>query len=153
MQLVIGAIGRLRAGPEAALLQHFQKRITAWPMELREFELKRKVSPDRVSDAEGELLLAAIPEGAHVVVLDETGKLSTSAGIAQNMGDLQDSGCRNLVFLIGGADGHGDAVRARADRMIAFGRNTWPHMLMRTLLVEQIYRAQQIIARHPYHRA
>jgi 23S rRNA (pseudouridine1915-N3)-methyltransferase len=153
MQLVIGAIGRLRAGPEAALLEHYQKRITAWPMALREFELKRKVSPDRVSDAEGELLLAAIPDGAHVIVLDETGKLSTSAEIAQNMADLQNSGCRNLVFLIGGADGHGDAVRGRADRMIAFGRNTWPHMLMRTLLVEQIYRAQQIIARHPYHRA
>ena len=153
MQIVIGAIGRLRAGPEAALLEHFQKRITAWPLELREFELKKKVSLDRVSDAEGELLLAAIPDGAHVVVLDEVGKLSTSAGIAQDMVDLQDSGCRNLMFLIGGADGHGDAVRARADRMIAFGRNTWPHMLMRTLLVEQVYRAQQIIARHPYHRA
>ncbi|MFT5489107.1 MAG: 23S rRNA (pseudouridine1915-N3)-methyltransferase [Alphaproteobacteria bacterium] len=153
MQIVIGAIGRLRAGPEAALLEHFQKRITAWPMELREFELKKKVSPDRVSDAEGELLLATIPDGAHVVVLDETGKLSTSPGIAQDMVELQDSGCRNLVFLIGGADGHGDAVRARADRMIAFGRNTWPHMLMRTLLVEQVYRAQQIVARHPYHRA
>ncbi|MEP4378701.1 MAG: 23S rRNA (pseudouridine(1915)-N(3))-methyltransferase RlmH [Alphaproteobacteria bacterium] len=150
---MIGAIGRLRAGPEAALLDHFRKRITAWPVELREFELKRKVAPDHVSDAEGELLLAAIPDGAHVIVLDETGKLSTSAGIARDMSDLQDSGCRNLVFLIGGADGHGDDVRARADRMIAFGRNTWPHMLMRTLLVEQIYRAQQIIARHPYHRA
>ena len=153
MQILIGAIGRLRAGPEATLLEHFQKRITAWPMELREFELKRKVSADRASDAEGELLLAAIPDGAHVVVLDETGKLSTSAGIARDIAGLQDSGCRNLVFLIGGADGHGDAVRARADRMIAFGRNTWPHMLMRSLLVEQVYRAQQIIARHPYHRA
>ena len=153
MQILIGAIGRLRAGPEAALIEHFQKRITAWPLALREFELKRKVAPDRTSEAEGELLLAAIPDGAHVVVLDETGKLSTSAGIARDMTDLQDSGCRNLVFLIGGADGHGEAVRARADRMIAFGRNTWPHMLMRTLLIEQIYRAQQIIARHPYHRA
>lgn len=153
MQILIGAIGRLRAGPEAALLEHFQKRITAWPLALREFELKKKTAPDRVSEAEGELLLAAIPDGAHVVVLDETGKLSTSAGIAKHMADLQDSGCRDVVFLIGGADGHGDAVRARADRVIAFGRNTWPHMLMRTLLVEQIYRAQQIIARHPYHRA
>lgn len=153
MQIMIGAIGRLRAGPEAALVEHFQKRITAWPIELREFELKRKVSPDRVSDAEGELLLAAIPDGAHVVVLDEGGKLSTSTGIAKDLADLQDAGCRHLVFLIGGADGHGEAVRARADRIIAFGRNTWPHLLMRPLLVEQIYRAQQIIARHPYHRA
>ncbi len=153
MQITIGAIGRLRAGPEAALLEHFQKRITAWPIELREFELKKKVSADRVSAAEGELLLAAIPDGAHVVVLDETGKLSTSTGIARDMAGLQDGGCRHLVYLIGGADGHADAVRNRADRMIAFGRNTWPHMLMRTLLVEQIYRAQQIIARHPYHRA
>lgn len=150
---MIGAIGRLRAGPEAALVEHFQKRITAWPLEFREFELKRKVAPDRVSDAEGALLLAAIPDGAHVIALDETGKLATSKGIARDLAARQDSGCRHLVFLIGGADGHGEAVHARADRVIAFGRNTWPHMLMRTLLVEQIYRAQQIIARHPYHRA
>ena len=153
MQIVIGAIGRLRAGPEAALLEHFQKRITAWPVAVREFELKRKVAPERAADAEGELLMSAVSDGAHVIVLDEAGKLATSAGLATDMGELQDGGIQTLVFLIGGADGHGDAVRARADRTIAFGRNTWPHLMMRAMLAEQIYRAQQIIARHPYHRA
>ncbi|MBO21790.1 MAG: 23S rRNA (pseudouridine(1915)-N(3))-methyltransferase RlmH [Rhodospirillaceae bacterium] len=153
MQIVIGAIGRLRAGPEATLFRHFHKRITAWQVEVREFELKRKVARERVCDAESELLLSAVPDGAHVIALDETGKLATSAGLATDIGFLQDSGCRDLVFLIGGADGHGAAVRARADRTIAFGRNTWPHLLMRALLAEQVYRAQQIITRHPYHRA
>lgn len=134
------------------MFDHFYKRITAWPVAVREFELKRKVPADRASAAEGELLLSAVPDGAYAIVLDETGKLATSADIAEDMGDLQDSGCRDLVFLIGGANGHASEVRARADRMIAFGRNTWPHLLTRTLLAEQIYRAQQIIARHPYHR-
>ncbi|HCP00602.1 MAG: 23S rRNA (pseudouridine(1915)-N(3))-methyltransferase RlmH [Alphaproteobacteria bacterium] len=152
MKITIGAIGRARGGPEAVLLENFKKRITAWPVRVREFELRRKVAADRISDLEGELLLSAVPDGAHVVVLDETGKLTTSAGLAKNMVDLQDQGYRNLVFLIGGANGHADAVRARANRITAFGRNTWPHLLMRALLVEQIYRAQQIIARHPYHR-
>ncbi len=153
MEIVIGAIGRLRAGPEAALFEHFSKRITAWPVVVREFELKRKVAAGRLRDAEGELLLSAVPDGAHVIALDETGKLATSAGLADDVGALQDGGCRALVFLIGGADGHADAVRTRADRTLAFGRNTWPHLLMRAMLAEQIYRAQQIIAGHPYHRA
>lgn len=153
MRIVIGAVGRIRGGPEAALVEHFRRRLSAWPLEIKEVELKRRVSADRTADAEAELLLAVIPDGAYTFVLDETGKLSTSTGIAKQLGALQDEGRRDVAFLIGGADGHGDAVRKRADHVMAFGRNTWPHMLIRGLLVEQIYRAQQILAGHPYHRA
>ncbi|MEK9707569.1 MAG: 23S rRNA (pseudouridine(1915)-N(3))-methyltransferase RlmH, partial [Alphaproteobacteria bacterium] len=81
------------------------------------------------------------------------GKQLSSEEFAELLGTLQDAGCRDLVFLIGGADGHGDAVRTRAERTLAFGRNTWPHMLVRGLLAEQVYRAQQILSGHPYHRA
>jgi 23S rRNA (pseudouridine1915-N3)-methyltransferase len=153
MRILIAAIGRARAGPEATLFEHFSQRINVWDVELRELELKRNVPAGQTSEAEGALLLAAVPDGAHVIALDEGGKQLSSEDIAQHLGDLQDDGCRDLVFLIGGADGHSRAVRERADRKLAFGRNTWPHMLVRGLLAEQVYRAQQILAGHPYHRA
>ncbi len=153
MRIQVAAVGRARAGPEAALFVHFSQRINVWPFELREVDLKRNVPAGQSSAAEGELLLAALPDGAHVVALDEGGKQLSSEEIAGMMGDLQDSGCRDVAFLIGGADGHSPTVLARADRKLAFGHNTWPHMLVRGLLAEQIYRAQQILAGHPYHRA
>tara|TARA_A100001037_G_C15110159_1_gene618549 strand:- start:915 stop:1346 length:432 start_codon:yes stop_codon:yes gene_type:complete len=143
----------MRGGPEATLVEHFRQRVATWPLEIKEVELKRRVSPDSVAAAEAELLLATVPDGAYTFVLDETGKLSTSTGIAKQLGALQDEGRRDVAFLIGGADGHGDGVRKRADHVMAFGRNTWPHLVTRGLLVEQIYRAQQILAGHPYHRA
>lgn len=153
MRIQIAAIGRARSGPEAALFEHFSQRINTWPFELRELELKRNVAAGQASNAEGELLLSSLPDGAHVMVLDEGGKQLSSEEFAQHLGALQDDGCREIVFLIGGADGHSRAVLDRADRKMAFGRNTWPHMLVRGLLAEQVYRAQQILAGHPYHRA
>lgn len=153
MRIMIAAVGRARAGPETTLFEHFSRRITVWPFDLREVELRKNLPAGRVRDAEGELLINAIPESAHVIALDEGGKQLSSAAIAKLLGSLQDDGVRELVFLIGGADGHSKAVRARADRTLAFGQNTWPHMLVRGLLAEQVYRAQQILAGHPYHRA
>ncbi|MEK9795823.1 MAG: 23S rRNA (pseudouridine(1915)-N(3))-methyltransferase RlmH [Alphaproteobacteria bacterium] len=153
MRILVAAVGRTRAGPEAALFEHFRHRVRIWPLDLREVELKRNLPAGHVSDAEAELLLEAVPEGAQVITLDEGGTHLSSEEFSDLLGNLQDDGCRDLVFLIGGADGHGAAVRARADRTLAFGRNTWPHMLVRGLLAEQIYRAQQILSGHPYHRA
>ena len=100
---------------------------------------------------EGELLLAAVPERALVVALDERGKHVSSADFAKLIGKWGSSGS-TIAFLIGGADGHGDAVRARADHLLALGTMTWPHLLVRAMLCEQLYRAQQILAGHPYHR-
>ncbi len=153
MRILVAAVGRARAGPEAALFEHFSDRVRTWQLDLREVELKRNLPAGQVSDAEGELLLGAVPDGAEVIALDEGGKQLSSEEFAELLGTLQDAGCRDLVFLIGGADGHGDAVRTRAERTLAFGRNTWPHMLVRGLLAEQVYRAQQILSGHPYHRA
>jgi 23S rRNA (pseudouridine1915-N3)-methyltransferase len=153
MRIHVAAVGRAREGPEKALYSHYADRVTAWPLDLREVDLKKNVPAGRERDAEGELLAAVVPDGAFAVALDEVGKPVSSAELAQLLGRLQDDGVRDMVFLIGGADGHGAAVRARADRTMSFGRNTWPHMLVRGLLAEQIYRAQQIIAGHPYHRA
>jgi 23S rRNA (pseudouridine1915-N3)-methyltransferase len=153
MRIMVAAVGRARAGPEAALFEHYAKRITVWPFELREVDLRKNVPVGQLSEAEGALLLDAVPDGAHVIALDEVGKQLSSEAIASLLGALQDDATRDVVFLIGGADGHSEAVRARADRVMGFGQNTWPHMLVRGLLAEQVYRAQQILAGHPYHRA
>jgi 23S rRNA (pseudouridine1915-N3)-methyltransferase len=153
MRILIVAVGRAREGPEKALYEHYAGRVTAWSFELREVDLRKKVPSGREREAEAELLVGAVPDGAFVIALDEGGKAVASEELAGMLGDLQDSGQRDVVFVIGGAQGHGGAVRARADRTVSLGRNTWPHMLVRGLVAEQVYRAQQILAGHPYHRA
>ncbi len=98
------------------------------------------------------MLLKNCPSGPPIVALDERGKEITSRTFAKKISDWQDDGIGDLTFVIGGAEGLDDVVKQRATETISFGRLTWPHMLVRGMLVEQIYRAQQIIAGHPYHR-
>jgi 23S rRNA (pseudouridine1915-N3)-methyltransferase len=93
-----------------------------------------------------------VPAGALVVLLDERGDDLTSAALAERIGKWRDQGIGDLALLIGGAAGHGEAARARAGFTLSLGRMTWPHMLVRGLIAEQLYRAQQILAGHPYHR-
>ena len=152
MRIDIVAVGRTRPGPERDLFETYAGRMR-WPFGLREVEEKRRLAPADLKRREGELLLAAIPEGAVAVALDETGRNLSSAEIASRLGAWQDDGRPAVAFVIGGADGLSDAVRARAELILSFGRQTWPHMLVRAMLAEQIYRAQQILAGHPYHRA
>lgn len=145
MRITLLAIGRAR-GAHADLYDDYARRLT-WPLTLKEID-SRGAGQLRESEA----LLAAIPKGARVVVCDERGKNPDSAEFAVRLGQWQDEGVRDVAFIIGGADGHTDALRDRADLLISFGKLTWPHMLARVMLIEQIYRAQQIIAGHPYHR-
>lgn len=152
MDIVIAAIGRMKAGPELELLTKYIKQ-TRWNVVVREFEDKKSGSVDERKKREGELLLSAVPDGAKIVVLDERGKLLSSEAFAHKLGAWQDDGAPAIAFLIGGADGHGDDMRARADLLLAFGTMTWPHFLARVLLSEQIYRAKTILDGHPYHRA
>lgn len=152
MRIHIVAIGRARAGPEAALFKHFADRVNQWPITLVEQDLRRRTAPNRIAAAEAALLQQAIPEGAFVVAMDERGKQHTSREFAQFLRGQQDEGRRDVAFLIGGADGLADSLREGADRMLSLGQATWPHLLVRGLLAEQIYRAQQIAAGHPYHR-
>ncbi|HZH26587.1 MAG TPA: 23S rRNA (pseudouridine(1915)-N(3))-methyltransferase RlmH [Azospirillaceae bacterium] len=152
MRIAILAIGAWRAGPHKALYDEYAGRLR-WPLTLRELEPKRRATGDELRRLEGDLLLSAIPKGAKVVALDETGTHLTSEGFAARLRAWQDASVADVAFLIGGADGHDPAVRRRADLVLSLGTMTWPHLLVRALLVEQIYRAQQIIAGHPYHRA
>jgi len=151
MRITVVAVGRLRAGPEKALVEHFVNRIT-WPIEIREIEQKKSRDGDALKQREAELLLKHCPAGSQIIALDERGKEISSREFAIKLGDWQDNSIRDVSIIIGGADGLHNAVRRRANLTISFGRLTWPHMLARGMLTEQLYRAQQIIAGHPYHR-
>ena len=151
MRITIVAVGRLRAGPEKALVDHFTNRIT-WPFEIREIEHKKSLDVDALKQWEAERLLKYCPAESQIIALDERGEAISSREFAKKLGDWQDNGIGDVSVIIGGAGGLHNAVRRRADLTISFGRLTWPHMLARGMLTEQLYRAQQIIAGHPYHR-
>jgi len=145
------AIGRLKSGPQQALARHYAERIT-WPLAIREIEEKRALPPAELREREGTLLLAAVPKDAMTVALDERGKSLTSEAFAERIRSWRDDGVGDLVFLIGGADGLAEVVCRKARLSLSLGPMTWPHLLARGMLLEQFYRAQQILAGHPYHR-
>ena len=151
MRLHVVAVGRLKAGPHADLVRHYAERLT-WPLSIREVEERRKLSPAELKEREGALLLSAVPPGAMIIALDEHGTVVTSDAFAQRLQRWRSDGVGDVAFLIGGADGLSAAVREQAALQLSFGAMTWPHLLVRGMLVEQLYRAQQILAGHPYHR-
>lgn len=152
MRIVIAAVGRLRRGPEHDLLETYRRRIR-WPVSIQEIEEKRPFPTAELRKREAALLQGALPDGALVAALDEGGRQMKSADFATLLDGWQDEGTRNVAFVIGGADGLDPAFRETASVKIAFGSMTWPHMLARCMLMEQLYRAQQILAGHPYHKS
>ncbi len=152
MRITIAAVGRLRAGPMQDLLAEYLRRLT-WPHDIKEVEEKRQLPPAALKRREGELLLQSLPRQAVVIALDGGGKSLTSEGFARLIQDHREAGTGDLAFVIGGAEGLSEAVLAAAERRIAFGAMTWPHLLVRVMLAEQLYRAQSILTGHPYHRA
>jgi 23S rRNA (pseudouridine1915-N3)-methyltransferase len=153
LHLTIIAVGKKGAGPLADLQHLYSERIT-WPLTIREVEEKRPspTAAERIQ-REGNLLLQAIPKGAIVVAVDGRGTEISSEEFAQRLGKWRDTSVAEVIFLIGGADGLADNVRAKANYVMSLGAMTWPHLLARGMLLEQIYRAQTILAGHPYPRA
>jgi 23S rRNA (pseudouridine1915-N3)-methyltransferase len=156
MRLHLCAVGRLRAGPERDLVDDYLQRCdrTGRPLGLgpvTEHEVEDKRGGGMA--AEADLLARALPAGAVVIVLDERGKTLSSPELASQLAAWRDSGRQDAAFVIGGADGIDPALRSRADLAISFGRMVWPHMLVRVMLAEQLYRATTILAGSPYHRA
>ena len=152
MKIIIGAVGKMKKkSPEEALINDYISK-TRWSVEIKEVEEKRALPVDDLKSAESELLLKALPNDAKIVVLDERGETLSSRELADKIRVWQDGGVGTVAFLIGGANGHSDALRRRADLKLSFGRMTLPHMLMRVVLAEQIYRAKTILDGHPYHR-
>jgi 23S rRNA (pseudouridine1915-N3)-methyltransferase len=156
MRLTIAAIGRLRRGAEAPLVEDYLDRCTKFGRALglgpaQVVEVEDRKGGGKAS--EGALLSARIPDGAVVVALDERGQVMTSPRFARHLGEWRDQGRRDCVFLIGGADGLQPALVKRADLSLSFGKMVWPHMLARVMLAEQLYRAVTILSGGPYHRA
>ena len=150
MRLTIIAVGRHKTGPLKALQEFYAERIR-WPLTIREVEERRKLSPAELKAREAELILGALPKDAVLVALDARGKNLSSTDFADRLASWRDADA-SLVFVIGGADGLADSVFDRARLVLSLGAMTWPHLLVRGMLLEQLYRAQQILAGHPYHR-
>ena len=139
MRLHVIARGKIGRSPEAELIDRYAKRIV-WPLQLTELPDKGGSVPPPLTPARD-------------VLLDERGKLMSSEDFATLLGNWRDSGVREARFLIGAADGHGDAARSKADLLLGFGQMTWPHLLVRAMLMEQLWRTTSILAGHPYHRS
>ncbi|PYC47430.1 23S rRNA (pseudouridine(1915)-N(3))-methyltransferase RlmH [Litorivita pollutaquae] len=155
MKLHICAVGRLRTGPERDLLDDYLKRfertgraLGLGPAIVHEVEDKKGGG----MAAEADLLRRSLPKGAVICALDERGKLMTSPEFADKLAGWRDAGRSDLAFIIGGADGIDPSLRAEADFSLSFGKMVWPHMMVRAMLSEQIYRAASILAGGPYHR-
>ena len=141
----VAAVGRLKPGPLKELQDEYLKRLKG-AATLREVEERRSVPDKRPREAE--LLLGALPSGVPLIALDERGKALASPALAE-----QHAKWGTVGFVVGGADGLDESLRRRADLLLAFGTMTWPHLLARVMLFEQLYRVQTILAGHPYHRA
>jgi 23S rRNA (pseudouridine1915-N3)-methyltransferase len=141
----------MRRGPLHDLQSLYAGRIVP-PPSITEIEEKRRLPSEQLKARESELILAALPHGATLVALDGSGTICSSRDFADRIATWRDGGVPALSFAIGGADGLGRAVIERADFVLSLGRMTWPHLLARCMLLEQLYRAQQILVGHPYHR-
>ena len=138
MLLHIVARGKIGRSPEAELVERYFKRVT-WPTKVTEL-------PDRGGN------MPALPGNSVTVLLDERGKALPSTELATKLEGWRDGGKREARFLIGAADGHDEELRRSADLLLSFGPATWPHLLVRTMLAEQLFRATSFLANHPYHR-
>lgn len=152
MRISIIAVGRARRGPERELFESFKARIS-WPITLHEVDDSRPLPAPGKVRREGELLLSRVPKGAVTIALDGRGKPLTSEEFAAQLGRWRDDGVAEIAFLVGGADGLHGAVIESAGLTLSLGPMTWPHLLVRGMFAEQIYRAEQILRGHPYHRA
>ena len=160
MRLVVAAIGRLKDGPERELAERYRKRaeqtgrrIGFRDTEIVEIRESRAQERDKRMTEESVALANLIPERAITIILDERGESLDSATLANRLGRWRDDGRPAAVFMIGGDDGLAPTLRDKASLKLAFGAATWPHQLVRIMLLEQVYRAVSILSGHPYHRA
>lgn len=150
MKVTIIAVGKMKDAAQKALYDDYAKRMSPAPQLV---EIAHAVGGvDEIKSKEGKEILRRIDDNAFVVVLDERGKNASSVDIAEHLQNAMNAGKSHIQAILGGAEGLDDSIRQRADLMLAFGRMTWPHMLARIMVLEQLYRAKQIIAGHPYHR-
>ena len=160
MRIVVIAIGRLKQGPERELAERYRERfddigrkLGFRGLEIQEIpESRARDVAARMAD-EAAAISALIPDKSSIIALDERGETIDSATFARHLGRWRDESVPTAVFLIGGADGLSPELRRKVKLSVAFGKATWPHQMVRVMLLEQIYRAATILSGHPYHRA
>jgi 23S rRNA (pseudouridine1915-N3)-methyltransferase len=160
MRLIVIAVGRMKQGPERELAERYRKRFDEIGRKLgfRGLDI-REISESRAREAtariaeEAAAISALVPENSVLATLDERGDNIDSVGLARHLGRFRDQSVANMVFVIGGADGLSPELRRKQKLGLAFGTATWPHQLVRVMLLEQLYRAATILSGHPYHRA
>jgi 23S rRNA (pseudouridine1915-N3)-methyltransferase len=157
MKLELYAIGKLKQSPILSLIQDYQTRITGIcrgvgfkHLDITQIDSKKNLHGNSLKQHEAELLLHNAPD--IIIALDETGQSLSSHAFANLLDNYKNQGHNGCRFIIGGADGLCDSVKKRATNIISFGALTWPHMLVRVMIAEQIYRAMTILSNHPYHR-
>ena len=159
MRITVAAVGRARGAAEQGLCDLFWQRATVLgprlgisKLDFVIVDVSRKPSAPTRMEEEAAKLARRLPEPSHRMVLDEAGSALSSEAFASYLAKLRDRGCRDLVFLIGGPDGLAPRLKETAQERLAFGPQTWPHLMVRAMLAEQIYRALAILSGHPYHR-
>jgi len=160
MRLIVIAVGRMKQGPERELAERYRKRFDEIGRKLgfRGLDI-HEIPESRAREAQARIaeeaaaIAAVVPENSVLVTLDERGDNIDSVALARHLGRFRDRSVANTVFVIGGADGLSPDLRAKQKLGLAFGTATWPHQLVRVMLLEQLYRAATILSGHPYHRA
>jgi 23S rRNA (pseudouridine1915-N3)-methyltransferase len=153
MRISIISIGKFENSPHKQVFEAYVKRLK-WKIELKELDLKnsQNFSVTKIKEGEGDLILKAVKPSSKLIVLDEEGKQFTSMAFSKMITDFGVNGDSDLAFVIGGSDGLSEEVLKKSHLKISFGKMTFPHLMVRSILAEQLYRAQSIIAGHPYHR-
>lgn len=153
MKITILSIGKFENSPQKAVFENYLKRLK-WKVELRELELKnaKNMSVDKIKEGEEALILKALKPSSKLIICDENGKQFKSRDFAKLISNFGVSGDSDLTFVIGGADGLSKEILQKSSLKISFGLATLPHLMVRSILIEQLYRAQTIIENHPYHR-
>ncbi len=150
MKIEIIAVARAKKSPHLDLIQEYQKRIR-WHLKIYEIDSKI-TNPKQAQLDEERKILSFVDPSSYLIVMDERGDSIGSINFAKHIEKQQNNAIDKIQFIIGGADGVTDQIRGKSNFLLSFGKMTWPHMLARVMLLEQIYRAQQILAGHPYHR-
>lgn len=149
MTIRIYAINKLKNGPEQQLFKAYLDRMT-WPVKINEIQVKQGASS---KSQESQQILKALKPDDCLILLDETGKNLSTHELLSLITEIQTQKNKVPAFAIGGAEGHSDEIRAKASYAIAFGQQTWPHKLVRVMLMEQVYRCQSLAQGHPYHKS
>ncbi|RCL02779.1 MAG: 23S rRNA (pseudouridine1915-N3)-methyltransferase [Candidatus Tokpelaia sp. JSC188] len=159
MRISIFAVGRIKKGPEYELNERYFQRFAKAAISLgfsfsgiREIAESRALFADQRRKEESAAMLSGLGKDIHLIVLDERGKLMTSRAFAEKVISCRDEGKHDLVFALGGPDGHSAEVREQADFVLSFGLMSWPYRFARVMLGEQLYRATTVLSNHPYHR-